>query len=105
MNPLYLIINKADGSIEEKNGNKCLVFASTDKSKEVLKKYIGLLDGIKILIQKRNGKSGKYEKDYMKIKFNSNDNLPLNKILKFHNLTIIFRSIFKEYSKYYPQFF
>ena len=28
-----------------------------------------------------------YEKDYMKIKFNSNDNLSLNKPLKFHNMT------------------
>ena len=39
VNPLYLIVGKADGYIEEKNGNKYLVFASTDKSKEVLEKY------------------------------------------------------------------
>ena len=37
-----------------------------------------------------------YEKDYMKIKFNSDDNLPLNKPLKFHNMTITIRSIFKK---------
>ena len=41
----------------------------------------------------------------MKIKFNSDDNLPLNKILKLHNLTIIIRSVFEEDSKYYPQVF
>ena len=39
VNPLYLIVGKADGYIEEKNGNKYLVFASTDKNKEVLEKY------------------------------------------------------------------
>ena len=39
----------------------------------------------------------------MKIKFNSDDNLPLNKILKLHNLTIIIRSVFEEDVKYYPQ--
>ena len=39
VNPLYLIIGEADGYIEESNGNKYLVFASTDKKKEVLAKY------------------------------------------------------------------
>ena len=41
----------------------------------------------------------------MKIKFNSDDKLPLNKILKLHNLTIIVRSVFEEDGKYYPQVF
>ena len=41
----------------------------------------------------------------MKIKFNSDDNLPLNKILKHHNLTVIVRSLFEEDGKYYPQIF
>ena len=44
-----------------------------------------------------------YEKDYMKIKFNSDDNLPLNKPLKFHNMTITIRSVFKEDGKLYPK--
>ena len=39
------------------------------------------------------------------MKFNSDDNLPLNKILKLHNSTVIYRSIFEEYCKYYPQVF
>ena len=38
----------------------------------------------------------------MKIKFNSHDNLPLNKILKLHMLTIVVRSVFEEGAKYYP---
>ena len=37
VNPLHLIINTADGHIEEKTGSKYLTFASTDESKEVLK--------------------------------------------------------------------
>ena len=41
----------------------------------------------------------------MKIKFNSDDNLSLNKILKLHNLKIIVRSVFEEDGKYYPQVF
>ena len=41
----------------------------------------------------------------MKIKFNSDDDLPLNKPLKFHAMTIIIRSIFEEDSKFYPQLY
>ena len=51
------------------------------------------------------GKSGEYEKNYTKIKFNSDNGLPLNKTLKLHNLTIIVRSVFQEDGKYYPQVF
>ena len=51
--------------------------------------------------------SGKndYEKNYMKIKFNSNDDLSLNKPLKFHAMTIIIRSVFEEDGKLYPKIF
>ena len=41
----------------------------------------------------------------MTIKFNSDDNPPLNKILKLHNLSIISRSIFEEDGKHDPQIF
>ena len=46
-----------------------------------------------------------YEKDYMKSRFNSDDDLPLNKPLKFHNMTITIRSVFEEDGKLYPQVF
>ena len=46
-----------------------------------------------------------YDKDYMKIKIDSDDNLPLYKVLKFHALTIIIRSVFERDGKYYPQIF
>ena len=39
VNSLYFIVGKVDGHTEQKNGNKYLVFGSTDKNKEVLKKY------------------------------------------------------------------
>ena len=43
------------------------------------------------------------KKHYMKIKFNSDHNLPLKKPLKFHAMTIIVRSVFEEDGKLYPQ--
>ena len=86
--------------------NKYLVFDSTDENKDLLKKYNDVWDGMKNEIKTINGgKENHFEKGYMKIKFNSNDDLPLNKPLKFHNMTITIRSVFEENSKLYPQAF
>ena len=41
----------------------------------------------------------------MTIQFNSGDSLPLNKMLKLHDLTIILSSVFEENNKYYPHIF
>ena len=52
-----------------------------------------------------SGKEGKYKKYFMELKFNSDDNLPLNEILKFHMLTIVVRSVYEKDGKFYPQIF
>ena len=104
VNPLYLIIGKVDGIFEEKNGNKYLILDSTDKNKEVLIKSTKPCNGIKNSIEKVNDKLGTYGKNFVKIKFSSDDNLPLNKTLKLHNIAMIIRSVF-ENDKYYPQVF
>ena len=89
-------VNHANGHIEEKNGNNYLVFDSTDENKELLKKYTHVQNGIKSEIKAINdGKENYYLKDYMKIKFKSDHDLPLNKPLKFHAMTIIIRSVFR----------
>ena len=105
MNPLYLIVRGTEGFIEEKERSKYLNIAFTDSNSEVLKKYEEIWSGIKAQIEKVNGSKSEYEKDYMKIKFNSDDDLPLNKQLKFFNLKIIVRTVFEEDGKYYPQIF
>ena len=100
------MIGEVDGYIEEKNGNDYLTFASYEKNRKVLEKYTKLWDKIKYHIQTINAdKSAEYEKDYMRIKFNSDDDLPLNKILKLCILTIIVRHASEEDGKYYPQVF
>ena len=105
MNSLSLFINHGSGYIEERYTNKWIVFDSTDENKELLKKYNNVFDGISgkskdVCIDKCD-----YEKDYMKIKFNSDDNLPLNKPLKFQVMTLTIRSVFKEDGTLYPQVF
>ena len=69
-NPLYIIIDEADGHSEERNWNKYLIFSSTDNNKELLKKYRKIWDKIKDLTNKINDKSDEYGKDFMKINFN-----------------------------------
>ena len=54
VNPLYLLINHANGYIEEKGVNKYLVFDSTDENKELLKKHNDVWNGIKNKIKKVN---------------------------------------------------
>ena len=77
-----------------------------NENKGLLKKYADVWDKIKNEIKAINvGKENDYGKDYMKIKFNSDDDLPLNKPLKFHAMTIIIRSVFEEGGKLYPQVF
>ena len=108
LNPMYLIISEVDSCIKERNGNKYLTLVSADKNKEVLIKYTKIRDKIRNMIECNSIecnsiKAGEYKKDFIKIKFNSDDNLPLNKILKLHNMTIAIRSVFQEDGKYYPE--
>ena len=91
--------------LKKKNGNKYLIFDSVDANKKLLKKYNDIWNGIKNKIKEVSDGECHYEKDYMKIKFNSDDNLPLNKTLKFRLMTITIRSVFSESGKFYPQHF
>ena len=78
-----------------------------------MQKYQEDFDGIKVkniiqkIIKKINdyGQLIKYDENYMKIKFNTDDNIPLNKIIYFPTIIIIIRSITKKDDKYYPQLF
>ena len=62
----------------------------------------GLRSEIKTL---NDGKELLYKKTYAKIRINTNDNLPLNKPLKFPTLTVIIICVFEEGKKLYPQIF
>ena len=105
INLLHLQVNHANGWIEEKNGNKYLVLDTADESKKLQKKYKDFWNGIKSKVEGISSGKCDYEKDFIKIKFNSDDDLPLNKPLKFHAMTIIIRSVFEEEGKLYPLVF
>ena len=65
VNPLHSIVDKVDGNFEKKDGNKYLIFDSTDKNKEVMIKYTKLWDGSKNQIEKVNNELGEYGKDFI----------------------------------------
>ena len=97
---MYLIVDHESGYIEEKNGNKYLIF------EPLLKIYANVWDGIKNKVKAINGgKEIGYDKNFMSIKLNSDDDLPLNRPLRFHAMTIIIRSVFEEGGKLYPNVF
>ena len=105
LNPLYFHIDQASGYVEKEGMKKYLVFDTTDQNKKLLKKYDNVWNEINNKIKEVSDSEFDYGKDYMKIKFNSDDDSPLNKRLKFHLLTITVRCVFGEYGKLYPQLF
>ena len=86
-NSLYLIIHSATGHFKEKYGGKYLIIDSTEKYQEV---FSGIISEIKTL---NGGKGLFYEKNYARIGVNTDNNLPLNKELKFPTLTIVIRYV------------
>ena len=96
--PLYLIFINVDGYIiKESNRDKYLIFVSTNQNKKVLEKYTKRWNEIKIQIETINGgKLIKYKEHFTKIRFDSDNDLPLGKILNIPSLIIIARSVFKE---------
>ena len=46
-----------------------------------------------------------YDEKYTKIKFDSDDKLPLNKTIEIPLVTIVVRAVFHENNKYYPRVF
>ena len=69
-------------------------------------KYTELWDGIETKILRINGgKDGEYGKDFMKIKFETDDDFPLNKPLKLRMLSEFIWSVFKKDGKLYQQIY
>ena len=96
---MCLIIHSATGHFKAKNGEKYLILDSADKYEKV---WSGIRSEIKTL---NGGKELFYEKNYARIGINTDDDLPLNKQLKFPTLTIIIRCVFQEGKKLYPQIY
>ena len=82
-----------------------MVFDVRDENKELLKRYNDVFNGIIDKIKKIDDDWIEYTKDYMKIQFNSDDILPLNKPLKFYQMTVTIRCIISEDNSFIHKYF
>ena len=77
-----------------------IIFGDAD----VLRKFANIWKSIRAKIEENTG-IVQYDKDYIKIKFESNDKLPIDNIVNMHLVTIIIRSVFAQNGKFYSQLF
>ena len=114
VNSLYLIFNNVDGYIEcnftecnsseKSNENNTGFLLLQTRTKKYWKNCQEIWDEIKNQIRTISGdKPIKYERDFMKIRFESDDDLPLGKILSILVCIIAVESVSKKDNNYYPQ--
>ena len=104
VNPLHLrIIDMKDQFKKGKGDNAwyLITFGNAD----VLRKFASIWKSIRAKIEENTGGIVQYDKEYMKIKFESNDNLPTDNIVNINQVIIIIRSVFAQNGKFYPQLF
>ena len=102
VNPLYLRIININGQFEKGKDDAWYLVIS---DKDVHEKLVDIFESIKNKITEKTWDVVEYDKDYMKIKFESNNIFPTDKDVNIHIATIIIRAIFAKDGKYYPQLF
>ena len=103
VNPLYLRIVDIKGQFKKGKDDAWYLIIS-DKD-DVYKKLVDIFESIKNEIEKKTWDALEYDKDYMKIKFKSNNIFPTDKDVNIHLSAIAIRAIFAKDGKYYPQLF
>ena len=89
VNLLYLIFINVNRQFEEINKSQYLKLAPTNESKEKIKKHKELWNKIRDLFRQITKKSDDYDEKSMKIQFNSDDDLPLNKTIESTTITLV----------------
>ena len=103
VNPLYLRIISMNGQFEKgKDDAWYLIISYKD---DVSEKLMDIFESIKKKITEKTWDLVEYDKDYIKIKFENDDILPVDKDVNIHMATITIRTIFAQDCKYYPQLF
>ena len=100
-NPLYLRIKDMKGQFKKGKGDNVWYLIICGDA-DVLRKFANIGKIIRAKIEENTGVIVQYDKDYMNIKFESNDNLPTDNIINMHHVTIIIRSVFAQNDKFYP---
>ena len=102
VNPIYLRIRDITGQFKKnKDDNAWYLIISAD----ILRKFANNWKCIRASIEENTDDIVQYDKNDMKIKFESNDNLPTDNIINMHQVTIIIRLLFQRGKKLYPQIY
>ena len=104
VNPLYLDIKDMKGKLKNGKGDNVWYLINYGDA-DVLRNFANIWKSISAKTDENTGDIVQYDKDYMKIKFESNDNLPVDNIVNMHQVTIISRSVFAQNGKFYLQLF
>ena len=105
--PIHIVFNNVDIYFEYVNEEKYLVFALTDKNLNILENYRKLWDKIKMDIKKlkRIVENIYFEKDIMKVNFDTDDELVFNKIINAPVSAIVVKVVYEHDNKFYPQIY
>ena len=103
---LYFFLDDVDGCIEKNDRIKYIAFTPTEKNKEALKDYKKLWEETKRQIEVINDDEPiEYRKDFMKIRFESDNDLPLDKTFNIVDMIIVTASVLEKNGKFYPRIF
>ena len=112
INPLYLVINRLIGYIEEIEGSsdKYLVVAKSVRNKDIISVHDMVWGSIENKIEDEiNPIPNNYPnikiKDYDKFRFNSDTNLPLDTSIEFRSLVINVSCVIEKDNEYYPEIY
>ena len=103
MNPLYLRIVDINGQFKKGKDDVWYLIISDDD--DVFRKLADVFRSIRDKITEKTLDTIEYDEDYMKIRFESNNILPVDKDVDIHLATIVIRAIFAQDGKYYPRLF
>ena len=104
VNPLYLRITDMKGQFKKSKDDNVwylIIFGN----EIVLRIFANIWKSIRTKIEENTDDIVQYDKDYMRVKFESNDNLLTDKTINIHIATVAIRSVFAQNGKYYPQLF
>ena len=104
VNPLYLILKDVKCTAEKIEGSSDRYLVIVLSNKDVLNVYDDMFNFISNKINKIDG-DDKNVYRYIRLKFNSDLDLPLDKLIKFHTLNVIVASVIRKGNKFYPEIY
>ena len=104
VNPLYLILKDVKWTVEKIEGSSDRYLVIDLNNEDVLNVFDDMFNFISNKINKIDGDDKKVY-GYIRLKFNSDVDLPLHKLIKFHTLTVIVACVIHKSNKFYPEIY